>query len=499
MKWRNWFSNRSDQSNSRTDHNGALPDASGPPTLENIKLLFQDIHDAHVHELMADGQIVKLFYIRSLVDGNQLQSDIVFPVLHSTAGQTGWKVISDDVIQVKTLSQAQEQILTGSVLVIYENGLVYAVNKKNTLGRSIDTSEQEAIMYGPKDSLSEQLENSLTLIRRRLPVPNLKSKKYSLGSLSKTTVILLYMEGIVNPELVRIADQKTKAIDFDVFFDSAHLSAFLEDHAFSVFPQFQQTDRPDVLASALSSGKLVWVVDNTPFALVAPVTFFDLFQTPEDYVHRWMVGSFLRGLRFVAFMIALVLTPIYVAVTVHHYQMIPLEMLFVLMQSRSEVPFTPLWEALLMLLTLEILKEASLRMPTKSGQTLGVVGGIVIGQAAVQAGIASNILIIFISISAIASFLVPNYLMTNSGKLIQFIFLILAAWLGMWGVGFGIFWLFIHLHGLTSLRQPYLAPLVPFYKGDWKDTIVRFPIKAFKTRPRYLKPLALYKISKRRT
>jgi hypothetical protein len=480
-------------------HAGTMPAAGGLPTPQQIEQLFVDIHDAKMHELFAEEQTVKLFYIQSLVDGEHLQSDVVLPVLHSLAGQSGRKIISDEIVQVDTLAQAEEQVLHGAVLVFYENGDVFAVKKQNSLGRSIDTSEQESIVYGPKDSLSEQIEKSLTLVRRRLPDPKLKSKQFTIGSLSKTSVVLLYMDGIVNPEFVRIAEQKTGKIDFDGIFDSAHVSAFLEDHIFSVFPQFQQTDRPDALAAALTCGKVVWLVDNTPFALVAPVTFFDLFQSPEDYINRWMVGSFLRGLRFVAFMIAIFLTPSYVAVTVHHYQMIPLAMLFVLMESRSKIPFTPFWEALLMLLTLEILKEASLRMPTKSGQTLGIVGGIVIGQAAVEAGIASNILIIAIAISAIASFLIPNYLMTNASKLIQFVFLILAAWLGMWGIGFGLIWLFIHLHSLTSLRQPYLAPLSPFFGTDWKDTVIRVPMTFMKTRPGHLNPLVRFRVSRRRT
>lgn len=496
MNWLTfWLTSRKSKPHS---HTAPMADAGGPPTPQQIQDLFRDIHDAQIHELSAEEQTVKLFYIRSLVDADHLQSDIVLPVLHSSAGQTGRKIISDEIVQVDSLSKAEELILEGSVLVFYENGHVYAVKKRSTLGRSIDTSEQESIVYGPKDSLSEQLEKSLTLIRRRLPVSNLKSKKFTIGSLSKTSVILLYMEGIVNPDLVRIAESKTKEIDFDGIFDTAHVSAFLEDHIFSVFPQFQQTDRPDALAAALLSGKVVWVVDNTPFAMIAPITFFDLFQSPEDYIHRWMVSSFLRGLRFVAFSIALFLTPVYVALTVHHYQMIPLSMLFVLTESRSQIPFTPFWEALFMLLTLEILKEASLRMPSKAGQTLGIVGGIVIGQAAVEAGIASNVLIIVIAISAIASFLVPNYLMTNASKLIQFAFLILAAWLGMWGIGFGLIWLCIHLHGMSSLRQPYLAPLIPFFGRDWKDTVIRLPLTSMKTRPGHLKPLNRFRVFKRK-
>jgi hypothetical protein len=492
MVWKSKFGRRTGKSQS---HDIPPEKRSSPLSPWHIQQLFRDIHDAQLHELDTGNQTVKLFYIRSLVDNKQVQSDIVLPILHASGTQSGQTVISEEVVEVNTLQQAEELVLQGAILVFYENGNVCAVRKQNHLGRAIESSEQEAIIYGPKDSLSEQLDKNLTIIRRRLPVSNLKSKKWMIGSLSKTSVALLYIEGIVNPELVLIAEQKTREVDFDLFLDSSHVSAFMEDHVNSVFPQFQQTDRPDVLAAALSSGKIVWLVDNTPFALVAPITFFDLFQSPEDYVHRWMVGSFLRVLRFVAFLITLLLTPVYVAVCVHHYQMVPLEMMFVLIQSRSEIPYPPFWEALFMLLTLEILKEASLRMPTKSSQTLGIVGGIVIGQAAVEAGIASNVMVIVIAISAISSFLVPNYLMTNASKLIQFALLILAAWLGMWGIGFGIIWLSIHLHGLTSLGQPFLSPLSPFFRTDWKDTVLRLPLSVMRTRPAYLKPLQRFRVS----
>jgi len=403
MHWISWFKKQV-QADMPNEADTQPPAVKLSP--QHVQQLFNDIHDAQMHELEAGGRKIKLFYIRSLVDPKQVESDIVLPLLHAPV-EADQKVIAEDRADVKTLQQAEELILQGGILVFDESGNVCAVKKRNQLGRPIESSEQESIVYGPKDSLNELLEKNLTLIRRRLPVANLKSKQWAVGSLSKTAVVLLYMEGIVNPELVRIAETKMNQIDFDVFLDSSHLSALMEDHVNSVFPQFQQTDRPDVLAAALASGKVVWLVDNTPFALVAPVTFFDLFQSPEDYVNRWMVSSFLRGLRFIAFVIALFLTPSYVAVTVHHYQMVPLEMLFLLMQSRSEIPYPPFWEALLMLLTLEILKEASLRMPTKSSQTLGIVGGIVIGQAAVEAGIASNVMVIVIAISAMPPFSFP--------------------------------------------------------------------------------------------
>lgn len=247
----------------------------------------------------------------------------------------------------------------------------------------------------------------------------------------------------------------------------------MEEHHHSIFPQFQQTDRPDVCSYSLGLGKLTILVENTPFVLIAPITFFHLFQSPEDYINRWPVASFLRVIRYFSFLLSVTLIPFYVALTTHHYQMIPLQILFVLVESRSKLPFTPFWEALVMLTILEIIKEASLRMPTKSSQTLGVIGGIVIGQAAVQAGFASKVLIVLVCISTISSFLVPNYLMTKANTLIQFGFLLLSSFFGVFGIAMGAVAILAHLNSLTSLKQPYFSPIAPFYWKDWIDLFIR--------------------------
>ena len=272
----------------------------------------------------------------------------------------------------------------------------------------------------------------------------------------------------------------------------------MEDHEHSVFPQFLQTDRPDACAYALGEGKLTILINNTPFALIAPITFFHLFQSPEDYFLRWPIASFLRLIRYGSFIISLILIPLYVALTVHHYQMIPLQLLFVLLESRSKLPFSPFWEALMMLVILEIIKEASLRMPTKTSQTLGVIGGIVIGQAAVEAGFASKVLIVLMGISAIAFFLVPNYLMTKSNVLIQFVFLLLASVLGIVGIVLGVIAVLAHLNALTSLKQPYFAPVAPLHWKDWIDLFIRGPLTRMKTRPEYLRPLQKWRYKRGR-
>lgn len=457
-------------------------------TLERLQEAFEDIHDATLQEITNDAAQITLFYIESLIDVDKMQSNIIGPLLLKPNARMEDTILANEIRGLETLEEAVESVLQGYV-VLFDGARALAANTPNTLSRSIEQSGQEHIVYGPKDSLSELLEQNLTLVRRRLPTTSLKSRIYTVGSLSKTSIAVLYMDGITNPDILEIAFDKTSKADYDTILDSSHLRAYLEDHMHSVFPQLQQTDRPDVIAAALTSGKIVWLVANTPFALIGPITFFDLFQSPEDYIHRWMIGTFLRTLRFAAFFLTIVLTPLYVALTMHHYNSIPLEILYMLLESRSTVAFSPMWEATFMILTTEILKEASLRMPSKLGQTLGIVGGIVIGQAAVQAGFASNILIIHIAIAAIASFLVPNYLMTNSSKLIQLALLFLAAWIGMWGILFGIVCMAIHLNRLTSLQQPYLAPLIPFIWKDWKDTLFRLPITVMNERPAWLRPV----------
>ncbi|MGG3942761.1 spore germination protein [Peribacillus psychrosaccharolyticus] len=470
-----------------------------PVSLDGVKKSLTNMNDAQIdeHETIS-GIKVNLIYIKSLVNNERLNEAIVKPLIHDRSISVSEAIISSIKEKVYTLDEAKEALLNGHILL---NEAVinewWAIPLKSPLSRSIESSETESILYGAKDSFSEQIDQNITLIRRRLPIMELKSESFTIGSLSKTTVVLLYIEGLTNPDFITIAKEGINNIDYDFFTDSSQVSALMEKGNNSVFPQFQQTDRPDVCARALGIGQLIILVNNTPFALIAPVTLFDLFQSPEDYINRWVVASFLRVIRYVSFFLSIVLIPLYVALTTFHFQMIPLQMLFVLTESRSKLPFTPFWEAFIMLIILEIIKEASLRMPTKAGQTLGVIGGIVIGQASVEAGFASKVLIVLVGIAAIASFLVPNYLLTKANTLIQFILLFLASQLGVIGIAMGFIGILSHLNSLTSLKQPYLAPLAPLYMKDWKDVFIRGPIKTAKERPEYLKPLKKWRTSRR--
>lgn len=455
-----------------------------------VKDLISNMDDGELieHRINKDRNIT-LIFIRTLIDVERLNESIIQPLKNCSEDMIHTCIASVKASALTSLDEAQQLMMLGHVLLDDGKGRCWAVPFENPLGRSIEPSETETILYGPKDSFTEQIDQNITLLRRRLPVTELKTEKFSAGYLTKAKVVLLYLEGIANPDIVDIARKKISKVNFDMVIEQSNLAAFMEDHIHSVFPQFQQTDRPDQCAYSLGLGKIVILVANTPFALIAPITFFHLFQSSEDYIHKWMVASFLRCLRYVSYLASITLIPFYVALTAHHYQVIPLQILFVLLESRSKLPFSPFWEALFMLLILEIIKEASLRMPSKTSTTLGTIGGIVIGQAAVEAGFVSKVLIVLVGVAAIASFLVPNYLLSKTNTLIQFVFLILASLLGIPGIVFGMIYMLAHLNGLTSLKQPYFAPVAPFYWRDWMDFFIRAPIPWMKKRPAHLHPL----------
>ena len=490
------------KSQSKIDHkkNESLITDQAAVTLDALKHMVANMDDAAIVERQTNkGQKVILLYIGPLIDLERLNESIIEPMIRDSHDTIYECVATSKISEIISLEDAERELLQGSVLLFDPmQNQWWSILLKNPLSRAIESSEQETILYGAKDSFSEQIDQNITLIRRRLPLTELKTETFIVGSLSKSKVVLMYIEGLTNPEFISIAREKISKIDFDLFLDSSQVAAFMEEHHHSIFPQYQQTDRPDLCAFSLGVGKLVLLVDNTPFALVAPITFFHLFQSPEDYINRWRVASFLRLLRYISFFLAITLVPLYVALTTHHYQMIPLQILYVLLESRSKLPFSPFWEAAIMLIVLEIIKEASLRMPTKSSQTLGMIGGIVIGEASVQAGFASKVLIVLVSISAIASFLTPNYFMTKANTLIQFVLLVLSSFLGIFGMTIGIIGILAHLNALTSLKQPYLAPVTPFYGKDWLDLFIRGPLIWMKERPEFLHPLKKWRVSRRR-
>ncbi|WP_242296565.1 MULTISPECIES: spore germination protein [unclassified Bacillus cereus group] len=351
----------------------------------------------------------------------------------------------------------------------------------------------ESTVIGPQEGFVEDIDTNINLVRKRLPVLDLQTKEMIVGEFSKTKVVMMYLDNLAEKDNVDFLEESLRALEYDQINDSAYLQELMGEK--SIFPLYINTERTDRVTKALIDGKIAIFVDGSPSVLLTPVSYFDFFISPEDYNVSWMYATFSRILRLIAVLFSICATPLYVAVLNYHYELIPSDLLETLILSRAQVPFPPLIEALFLELAIDLLREAGARLPMKVGQTLGIVGGIVIGQASVQAGLTSNILLIIVALSALASFITPIYKMGNAVRLLRFPFLIFAEIGGLFGISLGFIFLFTHLFRLTSLRKPY-ALFYPTRQQSVKDSWIRFPLTMIDTRDVQARPQHVKKAAK---
>lgn len=382
-------------------------------------------------------------------------------------------------------NEIKNKILQGYVAIQLhkQNRYCALIRADRKEARQVSLPEVEFSVVGPKESFVESIEVNINLIRKRLPIPNLKIKMLKAGKLSKTKIAVLYVENIVEKENVQTVLQRISDIDFDHISDSSFISQLIVDNTKSPFPQLLDTERPDRVSSVLVEGKVAILTDGSPHALIGPTTLVEFFSSFEDYFLNWQIASFFRIIRLFAVLFSILVTPTYVAVLTYHYELIPTDLLATLITSRREVPLPPILEAFFLELTIELLREAGARLPTKVGQTIGIVGGIVIGTASVEAGLTSNVLLIIVALAALASFTTPVYNMGNTIRLIRFPFLLLAELWGLLGVVMCFCLFLTHLIRLTSLGRPFLEPIYPPRIRDLRDSFVRLPFHALSKRP----------------
>lgn len=351
----------------------------------------------------------------------------------------------------------------------------------------------ESTVIGPQEGFVEDIDTNINLVRKRLPVLDLQTKEMIVGEFSKTKVVMMYLDNLAEKDNVDFLEESLRALEYDQINDSAYIQELMGEK--SIFPLYINTERTDRVTKALIDGKIAIFVDGSPSVLLTPVSYFDFFISPEDYNVSWMYATFSRILRLIAVLFSICATPLYVAVLNYHYELIPSDLLETLILSRAQVPFPPLIEALFLELAIDLLREAGARLPMKVGQTLGIVGGIVIGQASVQAGLTSNILLIIVALSALASFITPIYKMGNAVRLLRFPFLAFAEIGGLFGISLGFIFLFTHLFRLTSLRKPY-ALFYPTRQQSVKDSWIRFPLTMIDTRDVQARPQHVKKAAK---
>jgi len=393
-----------------------------------------------------------------------------------------------DITKVETLDKLVNSMLYGQAI-FYLDGIdkVLTMDTRQWEGRSIEEPVSEKVVRGSREGFVESVRTNMVLIRRYIRDPNLCFKTYKVGRRSKSNLVLAYMKGITNPDLVEEIKRRLETIDMDGALESGFIEQWVEDSFMSPFPQIKSTERPDRVAGALLEGKFAIILDGTPFVLTAPTVFGDALQSTEDYYERWTIGTLLRVLRYAAAFIAVFLPGLYIALIGFHPGMIPSQLTFSIAASREGVPFPAFMEAVLMILTMELLREAGARLPTTLGDTIGIVGGLVIGEAAVQAGIVSPIMVIVVALNAIASFSIPEYSVGISLRIILFGYMICAGLLGLVGLILAYIMTNIHIVNLKSIGIPYSTPFAPTFRRDWNDLVLRLPIPMLTKRPKYLK------------
>lgn len=385
---------------------------------------------------------------------------------------------------INKVEQAVDGILSGvAVLILDGSDEVFLIQTKGWEKRSVNEPQTEQVVRGPRDGFTESIRTNTSLVRRRIRDPKLRIEQMTVGKRSKTDVNLAYIEDIVKDGLVEEVKKRINDINIDAILESGYIEELIEDAPRSPFTTVQSTERPDKVASSLLEGRVAIFVDNTPFVLVVPSFFWQFLQASDDYYSRFMTGSFFRAVRYLAFILSLTLTSIYVMLVSFHQEMIPTQLILTIASGREVVPFPVLLEAIMMEIAFELMREAGLRMPKPVGQAVSIVGSLVIGQAAVQAGIVSPFMVIIVALTGIASFAIPNYAASFSIRLVRFPLLIAAGTLGL--LGFSAMFALLAIHALTlrSFGESYLAPATPFQPNDQKDTIIRFPWWKMQNRP----------------
>jgi len=355
--------------------------------------------------------------------------------------------------------------------------------------RGVQEPETQTLIRGPRVGFSETLRVNTTLIRRQLRDPNLKLQTIYLGRRSKTEVCIAFVDTIVNPKILEEVRKRLQAIDVDVVMESGYLEQHIQDDWLSPFPQVHVTERPDHVVMGLLQGKVAILVDNTPFALMVPAVLKDFFISPEDYYERWTIGTLVRVLRYGASFMALILPALYISLVSFHPEMLPTKLTLSLAAGREGVPYPAFVEALVMLAAFELLREAGIRLPGPIGQTIGIVGGLIVGQAAVEASLVSPLMIIVIAFTGISSFAIPNYGLAIALRILTFPLMILAAVFGLFGLVLGLFLIGSHLVAVKSFGVPITSPFTPLKVRELRDTIFRHSMLGMHWRPDTAKPL----------
>jgi spore germination protein len=438
--------------------------------------------------VLKDESILLLVYLDGMTNMQGIEENVLRPLIFNGLPQgleriqslaemftQEWLPLSN-ISTDENMEDLVHHILQGSLAIFVEgesSALIAHVQGFET--RGIQEPHKESTLRGSKEGFVEKLITNLTMIRRRIIHPQLKTESFTIGKYTKTEVVLTYLQGVADEKVLKEVRGKLDKIDADGIIDSAYIEEWIENSSFSIFPQIQNTERPDIVAASLLEGKIALLTNGTPFALILPITFWSGLQSADDYFERFVFVVLTRFIRYVMTFISLALPAVYVALSTFHPEMVPSNLMIGIATARENSPFPTVLEVLIMMFIFDGLQEAGVHLPNQLGPIVSIIGALVIGQAAVEAGIISTPIIIVISLTGIATYTIPRYSATLPFRVIRYLMLIIAGFLGFVGFAFGIIFLLIHMVMLESFGTPFLSPVAPFNGKRIKDMIIRYP------------------------
>lgn len=435
-----------------------------------------------------------ILYSDSLCDGRKINEIVLNPIINTFKEHIVLRankivdLISDLVLvqnqKIDKLENVIYNLFSGNTIILINNiDYALAADTKLVLSRAINEPTTEVTVKGPKEAFVEDFNKNLGLIRKRIKDKKMRTENLNIGRRTKTKVGLLYIEDIIEMKLVNRIKKKLEQIDIDGIFDSAYIVEFIDKQSVTLFPTTIRTERPDIAAITLLDGKLIILVDNSPFVLIVPAFFIDFIQAAEDNYDKPINATWIRITRFIAFIFVVFLPAYYISVLTHNHEAIPADLLINFKTQREGVPFPIMIEVLIMSLAFDILSEADIRLPNAMGSAISIVGALILGEAAIQAGIASPITVIVVAITSVSALCLPSKEFSNAAKLWRLFFMVIAVIFGNIGLIIGSLSFVLHLANTKTSGFPYLRGVAPFSASDQKNLIARFSRKKLIKRP----------------
>ncbi|MEN6350823.1 MAG: spore germination protein [Syntrophomonas sp.] len=473
--------------------------------LSDIRNILGQSSDVIIHKMMVGPERTlgaAIIYIDGLIDKNLVNQDILrplmfhLPVVDNAAEMnpsTLVQLIKTSVLTVGDITSEQDMgkltagILSGNTAVLLDGvNEALVINLRGWEVRAIEESKNELAIRGPRSSFTETLRTNTAQLRRIIRDPGLTFESVKIGQRSQTDVVIVYIKGLTPDSLIEEIRQRLRRINTDAILDVGYIEQFIEDSPISLFPTVANTERPDVTAARILEGRAAIMMDGSPLALTVPMLFMASFQNPDDYYTRPYFANLVRWLRFLAFGLSIYLPAAYVALMSFHQELFPTPLLITVAAAREGLPFPVVFEAILMIILFEILREAGLRMPRSLGQAVSIVGALVIGQAAVSAGLVGSPMVVVLATTAITSFISPAQ--ADAGAMLRFVMVIAAGFMGIFGIIILSLELLSFLASLRSFGTPYFSPIMPLNFTDLKDTLIRAPLWTMDKRPETLNP-----------